>query len=304
MTVKKPPIRDFVYLDVERLKSILAQIEEGYVEATGTTSGSEKKVEGGAEAHVPGLAKVGGTGQYLWTSEVSETRTLHDHIYNYVEDRLYEEKRIINLQRELTPQMWLSDEARTDIGKTAFVLVEGAAIVNDYAYMKDFLTNFNKVAAAIGRLPVYDQAKGKPNAKQVMTQAGKEYQIDGDMLKDLDLVLKTFARNDLIVKILPFADHPDARAVANLDVPSALRIRLESLLYRFGSAPRGNWTLFGQIAAVPLSADQPYSYAATLGADIETALQKMFDVLRTFEPLIGSVVYPEIAITPIALYRA
>ena len=95
MNAKPLSVRDFIYLDVDRLKSIVAQLEGGLLEQTATATGSSKSLEGGAEAGIPGLAKVGGTGQYVWTDQASETRTLHDHIYNYVEGRLREKKQLL-----------------------------------------------------------------------------------------------------------------------------------------------------------------------------------------------------------------
>lgn len=299
------PIRDFVYLDVDRLKSILAQVDEGYLVETATTTGSAKTVEGGAEAQVPGLAKIGGTGQYVWTNQASETRTLHDHIYNYVERRLAEEKRLLVLDEALTAEAWLSDERRKAIPDTAFILITGAVLINDYRYLKDFLANFNKVAAAVGRFSAQQQIQtsSEAKAKEALALASKQFQLSGQMVADLDLVLKTFVRHETIIKVMPFPDQPDARVVASLDVTGALRTSLETLVFRFGSAPRKRWRLFGQIAAAPLSTDKPYAYGGTLGPEIDAAFQKMFDSLRSFEAMVGSVVYPEISVTPIALYR-
>lgn len=79
---------------------------------------------------------------------------------------------------------------------------------------------------------------------------------------------------------MPFSDEPDARVVSNLDNPAALRMPLESLAFRFGSAPRDEWTLFGQVGSVPLSGDTPFEFGGMLGSDIDKALQRVFNVLR------------------------
>ena len=42
-------IRDFIYLDVDRLKSILAQMEEGFIEEVAKGTQTSRTVEGRAE---------------------------------------------------------------------------------------------------------------------------------------------------------------------------------------------------------------------------------------------------------------
>jgi hypothetical protein len=298
-------VRDFIYLDVERLKSILSQIDEGLLEKVDKAAGSSGSGHLSAEANVPLLAKVGGAGTYVASSQVTETRTLHDHIYNYVEDKLLSAGALFVLNEELTASDWLDDSTRADVSPTAFVLVRGRAVVNDFHYMKSYLGQFNEVAAAIVRLSVADRAKALPEQqrKAFIAEQVAAMQLPKGQQEDLHKVLDAFVRNDLIVRIMPFQDELDARAVCNLDNPLALRVPLESLAFRFGSAPRDQWTLFGQTASVPLSGDKPFKFAASLGAEIDRSLQSVFNVLRDFEPLIASVVYPEICVVPIALYR-
>jgi hypothetical protein len=298
-------IRDFIYLDVERLKSILSQIDEGLLEKVDKSAGSSGTGQLTAEAKVPLLVTVGGTGTYVASSQVTETKTLHDHIYNYVEEKLLDAGGLFVLGKELTAADWLRDEVRSDISSTAFVLVKGNVLVNDFQHMKSFLGHFNELAGALARLSSADKAKALPEAqrKAFVAQQVSALQLPKGQQEDLHRVLDAFVRNNLIVRIMPFADAPDARVVSNLDNPAALRLPLESLAFRFGSAPRDEWTLFGQIASVPLSSDKPFEFGGTLGSDIDKALQKLFNVLRSFEPLIASVVFPEICVTPIALYR-
>lgn len=298
-------VRDFIYLDVERLKSILSQVDEGYLEKTDisqTTSGSAKA---GAELQIPLLVKAGGTGEYLASNQIAETRTLHDHIYNYVERLLREQNRLFVLHEELDASKWLNDATRADINDTAFVLVTGRPLINDFTHLKSFMADFNKLAGALGRMESSGSAvpQSKAAAKNVKVAGSVKYQIPDQSIKDLGLTLHAFVRNNLIVKILPFANDPNARAVTNLDISTALRMSLDSLIFRFGSAPRNPWTLFGQLASVPLSTDKPYVFGGKLGGALDTSFQGMFDVFRTFEALATSVVYPEIVIVPIALYR-
>ena len=268
-------------------------------------AGSSGTSQLGAEASVPFLAKIGGSGTYVASSQVSETRTLHDHIYNYVEKKLLDADALFLLDEELTPEDWLNDAVRREVSSTAFVLVRGRALINDFQYMKSYLGRFNEIAAALVRLGTAEKAKAIPESqrKAFVNEQLAAIQMPKAQQDDLHRVLETFIRNNLVVRILPFAEQPDARVVTNLDSPSALRLPLESLAFRFGSAPRDEWTLFGQMAAVPLATDTPFKFAGILGSEVDQALQRLFNVLRDFEPLIASVVYPENCVVPIAIYR-
>jgi hypothetical protein len=71
---------------------------------------------------------------------------------------------------------------------------------------------------------------------------------------------------------------------------------------KFGMAPNAEWTMFGQIAAVPEDGPQASPFEMYFSNEIEGALEKIFEAMRGINALL-SVSYPEIAITPIAIYR-
>src|SRR5439155_12478659 len=141
--MSKLKIRDFIYLDAERLKSILAQVDESLLEKVDEAESATGSAEASADIQIPLLAKLGGAGSYVATRQVTETRTLHDAIYNFVERRLVEEDALFVLSEELDSAAWLDDSARADVNDIAFVLVRGRPLLNDFAYMKGFLSRFN-----------------------------------------------------------------------------------------------------------------------------------------------------------------
>ena len=110
-----------------------------------------------------------------------------------------------------------------------------------------------------------------------------------------------FYQDRVVIKIIPYEEYPDFRLVGNID-KTYLRDDIESIIYKYGTAPVSDWTIFGQIASVPPenSSDQMFNVT---GNQIENAFQQMFDAYRKIENMAQSVTYPEIAITPIAIYR-
>jgi hypothetical protein len=121
-----------------------------------------------------------------------------------------------------------------------------------------------------------------------------------DTAKGLATIIDMFYGERLVIKILPYED-ADVRIVGPLR-PEYLRDSLDDIRYKYGSAPTGKWKLFGQISSIPnvnspIDSRQQYS-----SNNIEGAMGAMFEKLRVIERLFG-VSFPEIAVTPIALYR-
>ncbi len=60
--------------------------------------------------------------------------------------------------------------------------------------------------------------------------------------------------------------------------------------------------MFGQVAAIPAEGGgEPMSLLG--GAEIEAGFQTLFDSMRQIEIAAQSVVFPEVSVTPIAVYR-
>jgi len=129
-------LRDFVYLDVERVKSLLAQMDRGLLSERADASESSASVRGEAGLNIPALAKVGGGGQYVSTNSATETRTLHDFVYNQTEERLLELDRVKRLPGDFSVGHLLSESVRSTLSPVEYVLVRGRISLNDYGYME------------------------------------------------------------------------------------------------------------------------------------------------------------------------
>lgn len=82
-------IKEFIYLDVERLKSVYAQFEKGFLKSTTDNSNTEGKFSAklgtGSVLNLFGV-NAEGMGEILRNSQKSETKILHDYMYNQVEE--------------------------------------------------------------------------------------------------------------------------------------------------------------------------------------------------------------------------
>lgn len=125
--------------------------------------------------------------------------------------------------------------------------------------------------------------------------------MDDKYVKNVMKILDTFVKDRLIIKALPFNTDPNIRIVGPLQ-RDLLRDRLDDIRFKFGSSPAADWTVFGQIASVPQEHESRTNRTLAFSNDIERAMHQVFDAMRGIEDQFR-VGYPEIAITPIAVYR-
>jgi hypothetical protein len=92
MTQSTAVLRDFVYLDWERVRSLAAQLFHGIPQDAATERGREVKVEGRVEGSIPGLLKGEAAADYRYFRTENETRSLHHYVYSLVEARLLKDQ--------------------------------------------------------------------------------------------------------------------------------------------------------------------------------------------------------------------
>ncbi|MDO5840827.1 MAG: hypothetical protein Q4Q27_12005 [Methanosarcina mazei] len=296
-------IRDFIYVDIERVKSIISQFEEGVVNETQILSGNSGGSSLCGEGGLAGILKGGVNSEFKFHRQLSETKSLHDYIYNKVESLLLNENQLLRIPNEET--YTYSPNLRTSLGNTSFILAKGKVTINDFSRLSKLLDNYEELSKYIAKCAISSK-------KQNLTQAQAKLAYDDllhDLTKNFDKEMRRgmthfinmFYQDRVVIKIIPYEEYPDFRLVGNID-KTYLRDDIESIIYKYGTAPVSDWTIFGQIASVPPENRSDQMFNVT-GNQIENAFQQMFDAYRKIENMAQSVTYPEIAITPIAIYR-
>ena len=301
-------VRDFIYLDVERVKSILAQLDQGLLIDRTDSAGSSQTREGRVGVSIPALVELGGTGQYVTTNQTSETRTLHDFVYNQTERRLLELGILNVLSDDGDERALLASSAlRSDIRPVDYVLIRGAATLHDFAHMRLFLEQYNELMSIVTNLSVGPRIRAaETRAEQVKLQGERdrnvrEKRMDEKEVKGMLQLFRFFLGDRLAIRVVPFESLPDHRIVGPLQRP-LLRDSIEDIRYKFGSSPQSKWTIFGQVASVPPREDRVDSIELEFSNQLDESMDAIFAALRGVERYFR-VSYPEIAITPIAVYR-
>lgn len=297
------PVRDFVYMDVERLKSIVAQIDEGLAETSTITTGRTQQTGGAVKGGLPGVLMGSTNLSALWENRQAETRSLHDFLYNHVEAALLARDLLLRIPDDVADLEAPGIDASTWLPETGFFLARGRVSINDFAQMRLVLENMNKIVAFIAHATSQREDDGLTvkQRKQIEQLSIKQMQLDDKQLKGFRVFFDTFYKDRIAIKLAPFPLNTDFRLVGNLD-RGLLRDDIDSITYKYGTSPVGTWTIFGQVASIPPAlGTRPLPVAG--GGEIEQALHALFDALREIESVAQSVVYPEVSVTPIAIYR-
>lgn len=298
--------RDFVYMDTERLKSIVAQLNKGLIESTSTTitDSDESKLKAGVDFLK--ILKLGSENSFLWQNQATESHTMHDYLYNLAETSLNEKGLLTNIPGNFTEEDLVNpDIDRSSLNSTSFVLIRGKTIINDFTYMQRILENFDDILKSIitGEQSAdasFENASQPQRNKKVQDRI-KEYNMPKDVKKALLTFLENFYKDRVVIKNIPFDDKPNFRFVGTLN-QTYLRESIENIIYKYGTAPQDDWYMFAQIASIPekTSNNLDISYNHN---ELEKGMHTVFDALRDIEKSGLSISFPEIAVTPIAIYR-
>jgi len=130
-------IRDFIYLDVDWLRSLYSQAFEGV---------AEQMVRHTLDESARASSVPGATGEKLDTkvaeaSVRSESTILHDHMYNRLEDRIGGAIK--------SPTAVTVAEYKHQLGNTFLLKVKGRAEIEDYDRIREFANKINEIGESI-----------------------------------------------------------------------------------------------------------------------------------------------------------
>jgi len=94
---------------------------------------------------IPGLLEVAGGVKFLWQKQENETKTLHDHIYNKVEEVLKEGELLIRIPGHIEDRDIEDGGFRSMLCETSFILVTGQVYINDYGRMEKLFEKFKEL---------------------------------------------------------------------------------------------------------------------------------------------------------------
>lgn len=316
-------IRNYIYLDADRLRSIYAQINEGLLESI---QSSDFDAESKREGSFLGSLET----ELLFGGNQRTTKVLHDFLCTAVEAQL--DEKISNWDNIAEPEI-------DKIGIGDFVKVSGLveldeplrlmALINEY---NEFLQLINLASTAREHeRKIFDLEDKLRKAKKV-DKIKIQNQIDELMPKQMSRSLSnriSFLTQDLFEKYLRLLNSNvfEIKLIYSNDIvfraivdENHLREESRLLYAKYSSRPQSPWTLFGQITSIN-SADMyqkdvenepdvmnTQDYSSESGQDIlpdvRDSIRAMYDALHAIEKItMTSKTRKTAIVTPLAIYH-
>jgi hypothetical protein len=296
-------LRDFVYLDFERVRSYAAQsfggVPRELVSQKTHETGGETEVGGG----VPGVLSGKGVLNYHYVRSEHETKSLHHQVYSQLEEHLTNAGLVTHVDDNFDFSTW--DESLFTDGQ--FVRITGSIRLLDYDWLASQFELLPKLFSTVEHVMTLslnqrrsqgllsDEGFRREKAKiKNPSQEIKEYKLE-----KFSGFLKQVYGDMIRVKILPSRTNPQYLFVASAsrdcfaDSPSTL-----SQKYGYSATPC--WTVLGQINLGVRLAD---ALSMPTGNAMEDAFEQ---VALSFGELLEttlSVSFPAVSLTPIAIFR-
>lgn len=307
-------IKNFVYLDVDKLHSLSSQIFEGVTEYILKESGSEEQNTESQKGPV-------GSGKILadilkLNNRVSEKKFLNDYTYTLFEKELIDKDMVTVIDSSKS-----EENIQQTISGKSFIKVTAKIIFNDIKSINDTLKNFNKIGKALAHITNFQEisnmkeqlekiknttkdrnqksklereVKAMTNISKLAKDSG--LQQDQAFLDDLALVLNYGFQDQLEVQM----ENGNTYFSANLKREN-LREKENLLIRKYSRQTEVEFILFGIVTQCQREQlddiDEKEEYDS-----IKEALMTLVSALTNVESTFSGRLSNEVIIDPIALY--
>jgi hypothetical protein len=296
--MKDAATRDFIYLDVERVRSIVAQNSGGVASERRSEDQHTTGGKAAGEGSLPFIAKVSGEADYHYMKSRSETLSLHDYIFSEFFDLLNDSNSLFSLDVPADDE-WVED--RFIDGN--FMITSGVLKIVDYQYAMEFMKAAPNLHKLISRISTGTQ----PQSVGVSGSRGKGgnqgNQADpfaGLPIKEVSTVVEQFFHDMVRVKVFPHADDPSKVFVGTAD-RDLFRYSPAALTNLYGPVIDAGWVSVLLInKGISYEAGQLVSKT---GNAIEDGLEQLVDFAIQAGNMMQGIKFPAVAVTPIAIFR-
>jgi hypothetical protein len=250
-------LKDFIYIDVPRMESFLAQFQRGLVKEIVESTSGQKGIEAELSGGIPWLqTRLSGSGGIA--KEQKTSKTLHDYLYTVLEKELGD--RVIETAIAFSPEDWESSVVHQRLGErqTDFVKIKGRVRILDFDSMGLQLETLARMMDSFSQ--VQSVASKAKQARPSSARRGQKSKPKSSKLKDDEMLqfigfIREFYGDLIILKVYPVLGNDDYYFVGALD-NSYLQDERAHMLLKFGTSPLAEWIVFAQVASVPQETQQ------------------------------------------------
>ncbi len=143
-------IKNFIYLDEEKMYSLSSQIFEGiteYVLSESASSNNESESQKGPVGSGKILADV-----IISSDKSTEKEFFHDYSFTLFEAHLLEQGRVL----DLTTSTLSFDDLKASINDFSFIKIKAKAVFNDVNKITELFSEFNTIGEALAHMGAYE----------------------------------------------------------------------------------------------------------------------------------------------------
>ncbi len=297
--MKKPLIRDFIYLDVERVRSFVAQASGGLTSERTRQAQHQAGGEAQIVGRLPLIAQASGSGDYHYSRSHSETKSLHDHIFEEFYTSLDEVKKLIDLSG-IYETAWVEALFKD----SSFILVKGLLKIVDY---QSLTTTMQGLPALLETISGLSGLASEANAQGNTNPLSQSEELQKLKTQLPILPIKEFINfvnqiyGDLVrIKVFPFQNSPEKLFVGTAD-RALFRYSPNALVNLYGSVIDARWVSVLQVNKGTFH--MPGQMISKTGNEMEDKLEELADILASLSDMTQGVKFPAVAVTPIAIFR-
>jgi hypothetical protein len=308
-------LRDFLYLDVDRIRSLLSQLEGGIVEKTVERLTTAKDAKAGASLF--NLFELGGSLVREHASE--QTKTLQDAVYLLFEEAA-KSSNLFEASVDLSyPGAWESGDVHRSLQAVQLLRVTAPTRILDSKHFRERIDRLAKWPALVVGFSARDQLASikspKDRARRLEQMVAE--QMGGpaptELMSDMGEFVELFMGGQISVRQFPCGlENPQFALVGTLiDRPGFLQEEREALYSKYGAAP-SSWTMVSQVTTVPVAetgSEPDLSAVDLLKTDEQVDRGQIEEMAVSLMQLLESTgiaeapAFPAIAVTPLALFR-
>ncbi|MGY3871061.1 DUF6414 family protein [Aeromonas crassostreae] len=278
-------IKDFMYLDMEKVSSLYSQLSGGIVqsvEASSTSSENSKNLRN----YDFKIFKHEAGGTESESQVLKEVRVSHHDIYNELENELFKNGYAAEIGVDVSKEAIESGEATKIFESALCIKVEGHVVLEDYERITRIADNYEDITAFVNN-SIKSNLTDTEELKAIIEQVGV---LKEDIKKMKNGTAKTKKKNELIyfennfnallnsksignvddwiidglktwvrvflpdvfnIRVYPFEDLKKFHVMSNVKRKFFLDDNTESVHYLFGSKPTIKVTILGVITSIP-----------------------------------------------------
>jgi hypothetical protein len=309
-------IRQFLYVDVDRTRSYLAQLDRGVLETVREQANSEAR--GSLSAKFLGLGGELGAGG---THAVEESRSLQDLVFVLFEEVAEKAGFIVDLEASVRdPASWTSSAVHDGLGEGQLIRVTSDIQVLDPRFFTARLDRIRQFSRSLVDLQVDDQQAGAQRRPSQRDRDRLAEKLEREMWSGTDpavvtriaQVMSSLSSGEIALRVIPCGNDKPELSFGGilLDRADYLQKEREALFSRFGSVLSG-WTVVMQVEAIPYAVDGLAQFDPTgmmfddRSINRAAAERMCLDLLRFIDSsgMTEGPLWPSITVTPIGVYR-